>query len=469
MNLISEFRRFELEFNLFEIRIDNVAIWERLRFGIYRDIQQENEQGQAHTSITLDSDDHLKGAKLWFKNIFYRNPFLTNKSGILFIGHPRRKQEPDGYWWDIYCDPIHEECTLESVHFEKPYLLDHRTPAKTESLRYLELIEYSGTIQRKLGLHNITLPADARNRLEEIERTIEQRFDTEVDLITRVIRELRNRRCRLWLYERLLDRVRPELAVVVISYGKETFIEACQSKGIPVVELQHGVIHSDHLGYSYPGNRTKETFPDYLLTWGEFWGEGIEFPIPDEKVIPVGYPYLEQRRGQYTNIESKDQILFISQGTIGEQLSKFAIKVDQHPEINYDVVYKLHPGEYDRWREEYPWLVDTDFEVIDGAEPPLYQLFAESSVQVGVGSTAIYEGLAFDLEAYVYDCSGSKVLQPLVAENSAEIVSSVEELASGLGTDIKKVNCDYYFAPDATDRMCNALDDCLYSDRNSKF
>jgi hypothetical protein len=261
------------------------------------------------------------------------------------------------------------------------------------------------------------------------------------------------------LYKRLLDRVRPEVAVIVVSYGKETFIEACQSNGIPVVELQHGVIHPDHLGYSYSGSRTKEMFPDYLLTWGEFWEDRVEFPIPDERVIPVGYPYLEQRRNQYTDVASKDQILFISQGTIGEQLSKFAIKVDQHPDIDYNVVYKLHPGEYDRWREEYPWLVNADFEAINGSEPPLYQLFAESSVQVGVGSTAVYEGLAFDLETYIYDYPGSEVLQPLVAENSAEIVSSVEELAGKLGTGAGRFDRDRYFTPDATERVCAVLDD----------
>ena len=170
--------------------------------------------------------------------------------------------------------------------------------------------------------------------------------------------------------------------------------------------------------------------------------------------MPVGYPYLEQRRSQYVDTETAEQILFISQGTIGEQLSKFALEVDQHPEIDYNVVYKLHPGEYDRWREEYPWLVNTDFEVIDGSEPPLYQLFAESSVQVGVYSTAVYEGLAFDLETYVYDCSGSNVLDSLIEEGSAELISSAEELASSLGTNGASFDSDYYFAPNATERMC---------------
>ena len=92
-------------------------------------------------------------------------------------------------------------------------------------------------------------------------------------------------------------------------------------------------------------------------------------------------------------------------------------------------MYKLHPGEYDRWREAYPWLVDADIKVIDSSEPPLYELFARSSVQVGVASTAIYEGLTFDLETYIYDCQGWAVTKPLVADGAATLVASADELA----------------------------------------
>jgi hypothetical protein len=33
---------------------------------------------------------------------------------------------------------------------------------------------------------------------------------------------------------------------------KQTFVEACQAEGVPVVELQHGVVTNYHMGYSYP-------------------------------------------------------------------------------------------------------------------------------------------------------------------------------------------------------------------------
>ena len=455
--ITEQFKKFEQEKCLFEKTVNGIGIWERIRFGILREIKQQSGAGQAHTRLALDQRDNVEGAKLWLRNIFKKNPYLAPSSEMLFVGHPRRKKKEDGYWWDLYCDPIHESCTLDAVHFEMPHLLEHKSPAKTPSLRYLEFIHYSGTIQRKLGLYDVSLSEEDRSVLSEIERKIRDEFGASIDLESKVQRLLRNRDCRLWLYERLLDRVDPKIAVVVVSYGKHTFIEACKNKGVPVVELQHGVIYPNHLGYSFAGERTKTLFPDYLLTWGEFWSNDVEFPIPDDRVIPVGYPHLEQSARQYENTRSQGQILFISQGTIGEQLSKFAMEVDRHPDVDHDIVYKLHPGEYDRWRNEYPWLVDADFEVIDGSDPPLYELFARSSTQVGVGSTAIYEGLAFNLDTYVYDCPGSEILLPLIEDGAATLISSTDDLVGARKTKPNIFDQDRFFRSGATDRMCRTL------------
>jgi hypothetical protein len=242
----------------------------------------------------------------------------------------------------------------------------------------------------------------------------------------------------------------------VVSYGKHTFLEACSDLGITTVELQHGTPDANHLGYSFCGSRTKETFPDYFFSWGEFWSDLIEFPIPDENVISVGYPYLEQRVQRYANVESNGQILFLSQGTIGEQLSKFAVKVAEHPDIDHEIVYKLHPGEYDRWQDVYPWLADTPVTVIDENQPPLYQLFAESTAQVGVYSTAVYEGLCFGLEAYLYDCPDVEKIQVLLDEGVATLVSEPEALSS-VGDGSVGFDREKFFASDATENIAAAL------------
>lgn len=134
------------------------------------------------------------------------------------------------------------------------------------------------------------------------------------------------------------------------------------------------------------------------------------------------------------------------------------MEVAKHPDIDHDIVYKLHPGEYDRWESEYPWLREADFKIIDRSEAQLYKLFAESSTQIGVGSTAVYEGLAFGLETYVYDCLGSEVLQPLVKNGSAAMVSTVNELSTLLGTNKSSFDREYYFAPNAAERACTVIE-----------
>ncbi len=464
MTLIEQFKEFEQNESLFKISVDGLCIWELVRYETFQEIQQQTGTGRAHSTINPNSKkNQLKGIKLWIKNLFYRNPLLTNESDIIFLGHPRRKKEQDGYWWDIYCDPIHETCKLDSIHFERTYLLEHKSPAKTEPLRYLDLLDYGGTILRKIGFSNSKLNSKESKELFNIENKINSEFGVNIDLTKKIHNKLSDRCSRRWLYEILLEKINPEIVVVVVSYDKEIFIEACKRLRIPVVELQHGVIHSDHIGYSFDNTRKKELFPDYLLTWGEFWNEGIEFPIPSERVIPVGYPYLQQAKQRYENIGSKNQILFISQGTIGAELSQFALQVAQHPDMDYDIVYKLHPGEYDRWKDEYPWLVDSEFEIIDDSDTPLYQLFAESSVQIGVYSTAIYEGLMFNLETYIYNCSGSEILRPLIEQGVAQLISSANELESVIGKKDQIFNPDYYFSPNATEQICEVLQQLVNS------
>ena len=454
----TEYEELENELNLFSIQVNQVPIWERIRFKIFREINQDKDQGQAHTQTGTGLSEHLKGITLWLKNTIHRNSYFAGEHDFLFWGHQRRKLEEDGYWWDIYCDPIHEQTELDYVHMEAPYLLSHRSPAKTQQLRYLDFIQFTGTLQRKFGLRSPSIPDDVIKRLHEAEEEIQRRFEADVDLVSKTKEVLHVRNTTLPLYERLLERIDPNVVVMVVSYGKETFIEACKRKGIPVVELQHGVIYDHHFGYSYPDGTTKTTFPDYLLTFGEFWNENARFPIPDDRVIPVGYPYLEGRLDKYDDIEPTEQLLFISQGTIGQELSQFALKVHEDDRIDHEVVYKLHPGEYDRWEDEYPWLAESDVRVIDGSEPPLYRLFAESNAQIGVGSTAVYEGLCFDLKTFVFETAGADVLKPLVEDGSASAIGSVEGLVKSLNPENEQnFSRDYFFKPHSISNIVSEL------------
>jgi len=255
----------------------------------------------------------------------------------------------------------------------------------------------------------------------------------------------------------------------VVSYGNEVPIEACKELSIPTVELQHGVISARHLGYAYGHEKArKRLFPDWLFLFGEFWREAAAFPIPPERVRAVGWAYLERRRLEQPRIERKQQVLFLSQKTIGHALSRIAVELAGTPGVEHEVVYKLHPGERLSWRKDYPWLGEAKVRVVDGDEPHLYELLAESSAQVGVYSTALYEGLVFGLDTFVARLPGSDVMTRLV-EHSGQTrwVDGVRSLAEALRDPpgFRDETGDY-FRPDAVDHFKEAVADVLAGRRS---
>ena len=116
----------------------------------------------------------------------------------------------------------------------------------------------------------------------------------------------------------------------------------------------------------------------------------------------------------------------------------------------YDFIYKLHPGEYSTWKENYPKLVEADkldnFSVIDSNEPELYKLFAESEYQVGAFSTAIYEGLAFNCKTFIVDVPGVEYLDDLVEKKIVVKVRNPNDMVNKLkDLDLKEYNADFFF------------------------
>ena len=102
----------------------------------------------------------------------------------------------------------------------------------------------------------------------------------------------------------------------------------------------------------------------------------------------------------------------------------------------YEVIYKLHPGEYATWRQNYPELVEAsswdNFKVIDNSETPLYKLFAQSNYQVGAFSTAIYEGLMFNCKTFILDVPGVEYLDDLINKNYVFKISDASDLIDNL-------------------------------------
>ena len=458
------FWQIEKDLDLFEERIDGVRFWERIRFPVHHRLMRGLWlHGQADTEPPRDLFHRSRARLRALAAGLSRNPYFASPRDILFFGSARRKLRHDGKWWDIYCDPLIEHLDTPYLYIERPYLHAHMGPARTKDVRYLDFPYLLASTMKRAGLCSILLSRQERLLCRAIGNRLEQDLDVRIDIAKIVVHDLEVRKSRLPIYRMLLRRARPKLTVIVTSYGKETFIESCKELDIPVAELQHGIIHRFHLGYNYAGPHAKKVcFPDYLLLFGDFWKKDIEYPLAPERIHVVGYPYLEDEARRYRTVDRKEQVVFISGGHIGKPISEFAVAFQEAVGSGLDVVYKLHPGEYSRWRTEYPWLASSSIRVVEDDQTTLYQLLAESKVQVGVNSTAIYEGLAFGLQTVLLDLPGLEVMERLVEEGVASVASSSEELVhAATSGQLGTTQADLYFQRNALARGLSAMQEIL--------
>lgn len=249
-------------------------------------------------------------------------------------------------------------------------------------------------------------------------------------------------------YVELFKKRKPKMIFVVVAYENHAIVAAAQHLGIEVIELQHGTITDYHLGYSYP-ERTRANgkipyFPDKILSFGDYWMNEKTYPMGLDNVASVGFSYFQEQSKDFINIKAIDnQVLFISQGVIGKYMSQVAFEFAK-TQKDLKIIYKLHPSEYETWRENYPELVEAsdfdNFEVIDNSEIPLYRLLAESNYQVGAFSTAIYEGLMFNCKTFILDVPGVEYLDDLIDEGYVFKIKDVDDLNSNL----EEFNPTYY-------------------------
>jgi len=456
-DVYQKFLKIEDDLDLFLYRIDGVYVWERIRFQIFQKILIEiGLYDVPHTVKKFQSQklyEKFRVAWTVLKDSVFHNPFLAKDVNFIFFGHPRRKMMPDGYYWDIYTDFLVNSLKKNnSITIETYYSLDHLRPAKTPSLYYDGIIHL---------LFNIKKPfyTPSEKQIKEFSDNFKQKiisdFDINIDIKNILIDFLTKRNLRLPVYISLLKKIKPELIFLTVSYGRKSLIEAAKSLNIPVVEIQHGIISKYHIGYSFEERRSKKTFPDYFFSFGDFWRDCVHFPISKKRVITVGYPFLDTYLHQSNTNEKNEQMVFISQGTIGQNLSKCAIETAKKFSGKVKIIYKLHPGEYARWKTEYPWLKqaadDKMLEVISGDDPNLYDLLASSKWLVGVYSTAIYEGIALGCIPFIVNLPGVDYMEVLIHKGIAKLVNSPEEI--DLTFEPSKISRDYFFADNWQDNF----------------
>lgn len=447
--LCRTFWNLEKEEKLFDLEIQNAKVWELIRFNVFFEITRElNLYELAHSQKNTMKEKLSFLPKLIF-NTFLRNPLRGNYTrNILIFDHPR-KMKTQGTYIDIYTNYFIE--TLKKNEYdviESPYLWKHLTKRSDKNRKYTDALILKKFIRKYKT--NYQLDEYEIEMLIQLESKLFETFNVKVELVNRVQKVIKLFNIEFEYYKKLFQKRSPQKIYVVISYGKGSLIAAAKSCNVEVIEFQHGVITPYHIAYSFPHLSQKlEYFPEKILTFGKYWGEATQFP-KDVKYEVYGFPYLKEKFKKNKEVKkNRKQILILSQGTIGNKLSEFTYKLAQKLP-DYKIIYKLHPGEYNRWKSSYPFLIKaSEFEnvtIIENNNTDLHSYLSESEYQIGVYSTAIFEGLTFGCKTILFNIEGIEYMEYLVTNKIVIAINNEDECVKAVKNfKAKPFDSDYFF------------------------
>ena len=218
---------------------------------------------------------------------------------------------------------------------------------------------------------------------------------------------------------RWLTRARPAAVFVLDSYGMFVPAQyAVKQRGIPLIELQHGLIHDSHPGYVVPdlppGPSTP--LPDHIVCFGEHFGRTLDRASPywAGRWSAGGHPWLQARVAEGERKPDLGVVLFGQYDRpVQERIRDLAAAVRRALPDDVPVHIKPHPREGDCAALYAPALA-AGVE-LTGPRDDSYALLGRCKVAVSVFSTIAVEALAFP-------CRSAVVRSPYWSEPIVDLV-----------------------------------------------
>ncbi len=433
------FHEWEIKHDLLNNKsIDGFQYWNYMRRDMFMSFKDEYAgiEPPFYENMKNGSEDSIFGKLKRVCRLLvpgYGDPVI--KSDVMFICHGRR-QKIDGKMVSIYTDYVADHFP-GSVNLQRNGQgVYKRDEIYSKNLIFSDKITIKSYIYRYLVKY--LDPGKYRKIRDRVIEDMKIPFDdlTENYGLHPKIRDFAERVTVLYFFykirkpefEKLLRKISPKVIVEIVAKSFDAGIinEIAFEQGIETIELQHGT-----MGAWYPDNVTVPQSVKWFFSFGDFWSDSVKYPIPDDHVMSVGFPYHDTEMADYPaekQEHDRNTVIFLSSRKYGKDFSSLAAELKRiRPELH--VIYKLHPREYSDYKEKYTALKDADIEIVADNYTPLYGLFARCSMQVGVESTAIYEGMGFNLTTYIWDIPKAVSMKDIVDRGYAELVKDAEDLA----------------------------------------
>ena len=333
--MIDKFLLFEEKNELLVDNISGFRYWFFVRDKVFSKIAnlEPKTKGSSSISNKLDSTFATNVMSLYspkmtlrdmfsvLKNLTFRNPVLYKKQhDILLLASPRRILM-DGKYYAYWTDGIADHYKKQAITAESLEITKHNRPYWNNNVIELDALDVIPILIYKIQKIPKTIKETIHNKSRIITECLNKEFAIEIDcsfietLITSRYSWYLSK--KKYLYK-LLNNIKPKVIIEVCGYSTNNLIinELSKNLGIVTIEVQHGIIGNNHIGYNYLAPRDYVNLPSKLFVYSNYWKKTCRFPIGNENIIPTGYPYAEMQLKKYPphkKEEGKITILVLSQ------------------------------------------------------------------------------------------------------------------------------------------------------------
>ncbi len=415
MDLISEFVRLEQAADMFSIRARGAPIWWFIRPRAYA-LLKNKVTGVNHLEKTADSLRPIqalgRGLDAFGQGLLHS--YRTSEILALSTSSARRHVTENGQAFDVFFDflSLIPDCDYAVMEFPDRTL--HGVRPYSSKVFYGDWMAARGNLARRFAARLSCRGAEVEIR----DKFLDMARDIGVELSFReadrlVSSEAAFVRSTMPLARAAIDAIKPNTVLVECGYSPSHMVVqiAAKQMGIPVLELQHGLISDQSLGYQF-GIRKDSTledspFPDKILVFGDHFKHLLMTNpyIREDMIISAGYPYLWLSLHEHQNWSGamRESILITSQPGLGEFWSNFAVEVAR--KSGRGVTLKPHPAEMDRIGSIFGNALSSGLVDVVADQSSLYDLFPRTQFHLSVGSTSHLEAIAFGVKDIVV-CAG---------------------------------------------------------------
>lgn len=373
-----------------------------------------------------------KDRKILFKqikSIFYGFPNWFRKYDAWAFTYSGERTLIDGKYFDKLFDPIEKTKLLKVLIIENRlvnfYKRSHVYSKYVVSKSILLLIEefYQKLLIRKIKIEDYEV-------LQQIESELGVEVNTQ-SIIKKYLAQYKIMKVLLMIFPK------PKIVFLTVSYANFGYILALKERNIKVVELQHGLIGSQHYGYHFEKEQDSKQFPDSILVFGLNDKLTIKnnSKIPIKEVVEVGRyildEYLEKSKGTINEVNSISVSLQDEHWSI--ELLKFILEVDKLEPNRFQWKIKTRRTPIETYKQQFDFPVNFEFE-----EENVYECIVKTDVHLTIFSTTAIEALSMGKAVLLYNFDNASKMylgeslkdNPFVqiANNPEEFLTKVKTL-----------------------------------------